>query len=210
MNRLVIEYVFEGHRRGYNFTSSTAGFSDDVLKAVWRGAMPRGQGWGKPAFSGARSIKCFQLPDARIAVSEVTVTDLEDEHGRRGIRHAVVDIMPPRVFGHHLESRLAGYPAGIRTETRTLYAKISKRLPRQKKDAPLVLAHPYSNSNDWWVIEALVLELARQPVGWLRRVQSGIVPFTTLGLNHHDETGIVALPAEQAALITDVTVLDCS
>jgi hypothetical protein len=39
--QLVLEYVFEGHQRGYNFTSSTKGFSDTVLKTIWRTAMPR-------------------------------------------------------------------------------------------------------------------------------------------------------------------------
>lgn len=83
MRQLVIDYVLEGHQRGYNFTSSTQGFHDDVLKSIWRAAMPKGQGWG--AYVGARSLKAFALEDSRLALSEVTVTDRRDESGRTHI-----------------------------------------------------------------------------------------------------------------------------
>ena len=95
MRQLVLEYVFEGHKRGYNITSPTNGFNDDTLKTVWRNAMPRGQGWGADAYIGARSLKSFPLPDGRIALADVHVTGLHDESGRGGIRKAVVDIMQP-------------------------------------------------------------------------------------------------------------------
>ena len=81
--QLVIDYVLEGHQRGYNFTSSTDGYSDAELKLIWRRAMPRGQGWSQ--YIGARSLKCFPLDgQRRAAVCETVVTAQRDEHGRGG------------------------------------------------------------------------------------------------------------------------------
>ena len=79
MKQLILEYVLEGHKRGYNFTSSTQGFHDDVLKSIWRKAMPRGQGWNAAVYAGARSLKSFWLEDGRMAMSETVVTDMRDE-----------------------------------------------------------------------------------------------------------------------------------
>ncbi len=52
---LVLEYVLNSRRPGYNFTTPTNGFSDSTLKAIWQQAMPRGQGWRH--YIGAQSLK---------------------------------------------------------------------------------------------------------------------------------------------------------
>lgn len=207
MNRLIIEYVFEGHKRGYNITSPTDDFDDATLKAVWRSAMPRGQGWGTDSYIGSRSIKCFPLPDDMLAVSEVTVTDLADEGGRRGIRRAVVDIMSPRVLAHHIESRLSGYPPEVQSRSDKLHRACAKRMPRLKKAQPLVLLADFTSRQGWWIFEALVLKLAIHPVGPLRRWETSI-SFTTLALDYRNESRIVALPGDQRQRTADINVLD--
>lgn len=205
MSRLVIEYVFEGHQRGYNFTSPTAGYSDAAIKTIWRNAMPRGQGWG--VYTGARSIKCFPLPDEGIAISEVIVTDQTDESGRRGIRRAAIDVMTPAVFRHHLVSRLASYPPDVQQEAERLHTQTRRRFPRLKRQMPLILAHPFADARRWWVMEALVLKLAASPVS-LMRGWDGVIPFTTLALDYRGESRLVAIPADRAQDITDVPVVD--
>ena len=106
---LVIEYVLEGHQRGYNFTSSTQGYSDDDLKTIWRNAMPRGQGWS--AFVGARSLKCFPLDEhgLRVVACETVVTDMIDENGRGGIRRATIQVMARADYLTYLDRRFARF-----------------------------------------------------------------------------------------------------
>jgi hypothetical protein len=194
MSSLVIEYVFEGHRRGYNFTSPTKAYDEETLRAIWRGAMPRGRGWGAPQYTGARSIKAFPLPGRQIAVSEVIVTGEQDENGRRGIRRALVDVMRPPVYGHHLTSRLAGYPDDARAAAADLYEHSRRSMPRLRYDAPLVVSFPFTTGMAWQVVEALVLMLVSSPTGSLRR-QPPPLTFTTLALDPRDGSKIVALPA---------------
>lgn len=205
MSRLVIEYVFEGHQRGYNYTSPTAGYDDGTLKTVWRHAMPRGQGWG--TYAGARSIKCFPLPYDDIAVSEVAVTDQEDESGRRGIRRAAVDVMSPKVFQLHLQSRIAGYPPDVQHDAEQLVALTRRRFPRLKREMPLILAYPFTDSRGWWVMEAAVLKLAAAPPAAMQS-WGRVIPFTTLALDYRGESRLVAMPVDRADDITDVPVVD--
>jgi hypothetical protein len=201
MNRLVIEYSLQGHQRGYNFTTSTRSFDEQTLRTIWRNAMPRGQGWGEATYQGARSIKYFPLPDGRAAVSEVTVTDLQDENGRRGIRRAVIDIMSPAVFVHHLASRLDSYPQETTSLAETNYLHLRKSLPKLKRTKALILTHHYQTERSWWLVEALVLRLAATPPAPLRKWGS-VLPFTTLALDHRDESPVVALPAACAGQIS--------
>ncbi len=201
-SRLVIEYVMEGHQRGYNFTSPTDGYDAETLKLIWRSAMSRGQGWGTPAFVGARSIKCFPLDDGRVAVSEVTVTDQQDENGRRGIRRAVIDVMTPAVFGHHIRSRLDGYPPDVLRTADRYRQQAQKGLLRLKRSAPLVLAHHFTSKRDWWPVEALVLRLIASPPP-LMRGWGQVVTFTTLALDYRGESRLVAVPADRIDEATD-------
>jgi len=213
MSELVIEYVLEGHRRGYNFTAPPqrereARYSAEVLRTVWRTAMPRGQGWGADGYIGARSVKAFTLPDDRIAVADVTVTDMQDENGRQGIRRATVDVMTPTVFGYHLASRLESYPAPVRAQAERWHDRISKAMPRLKKSHSLILSHPYVNAQSWWPVEAAVLLLAQNPPRRLQRKDTSQVTFTTLALDHRDGAHLIALPADRAAAIEDMPMLD--
>lgn len=193
MSQLVIEYTLEGHRRGYDFISAAYNYDDLVLKAIWRNAMPRGQGWGDPLYIGSRSIKCFLLPDDRIAVSETTVTDLADENGRRGIRRAVIDVMSKKVFSHHIRSRLEGYPQHVQLEAKRLHEHVKYRMPRLKKDMPLILTRTFTTPVDWWPVEALVMRLSVEPPTPLNR-RPALWYFTTLALNYRSESPLLALP----------------
>ncbi len=205
---LVIEYVLDGangHQRGYNFTSSTAGYDNAVLKVIWQNAMARGQGWG--AYTGARSIKAFPIPDGMIAISEMTVTDATDEGGRRGIRRAVIDIMPQKLFGLHLRSRLAGYPPAVLAVAAEQVRLCQNRANRLKRDKPLVIMHPYHDARAWWVMEALVLKLIQSPAGAMAR-WGDFIPFTTLALDYRGESPVVALPqATTAQIDTPITTI---
>lgn len=202
MSQLTIEYVLEGHQRGYNFTSPTRGYPDDVLKAIWRNAMPRGQGWSE--YIGARSLKCFELPDGDIALAEVTVTEQQDENGRRGIRRAVVDVMNTRVFAHHLKSRMLAYPSDSLAFANAAYDALKNA--RIKKNTPLILSYGYKNPRQWWGMELLILKMVDEPPRHLRRMPFPIA-FTTLALDHLSETTVIAMPSIKAAQITDAAVI---
>jgi hypothetical protein len=199
VRRLVIEYVLEGHRRGYDFTSPTAGFADEVLKTVWRSAMPRGQGWNAPVYAGARALKSFLVGDFA-AVSDVTVTDQRDDGGRGGIRRAVVDVMGFGEYTAYLEDRLRAYPPDVvaaleRLPTLAQRARLMNRAMKQSKQ--LILAQTYDGPRAWQVVEGLVIKLALSPFPPAPR-SGRIVPFTTLALDHREESPLVALPAERA------------
>ncbi len=199
MTTLVLEYLLEGHKRGYNFTTPTQGFDDDTLRHIWRSAMPRGQGWG--SYTGAQSLKCFPLPDGRMALSEVTVTDLRDESGRAGIRRAVIEVLREEACRARLDERLRHYPTIIQERLQAMptflqRAKIAN-YARFRSDPQLVLAYPYDTPYAWQMIEALVIKLVLAPFGPLRGWRQ-IIPFTTLALDYREESTLVALPQERA------------
>lgn len=196
MRQLVIEYVLEGHQRGYNYTSPTSGFNDDTLKTVWRTAMPRGQGWGAEVYRGARSLKSFRLPDGRMALADVVVTGQRDESGRAGIRRAVVDVMLPGEYLDRLKALLRQYPQDVRAIVERK-PWMGRRIPKVKGDSQVLLSHPYTSPNDWQVVEALVLEAAREALdhAWMG---GRFISFTTLALAYQDETQLVVLPEKRA------------
>ena len=204
MQQLVIEYVFEGHQRGYNITSATNGLDQTTLKTIWRRAMPRGQGWGR--YIGARALKCFPLDDGLVAVSEVTVTDQRDESDRAGIRRAVIDLMDRRDYLAYLDNRLLNLPPEVRVQVDRLpsftqRAKIMNRaLPGVNKNPQMILSYPYTNPHHWLVIEGLVLKLALSPIGPMRR-WGRVIPFTTLALDYREESLLVVLPESKARTI---------
>lgn len=205
MRQLTIEYLLDGHRRGYNFTSSTQGFNDDTLKSVWRSAMPRGQGWGAEVYKGAHSLKSFRLADGRIALSDVTVTDMRDESGRAGIRRADVKVMQPGEYADHLNALLRAYPTPLQTEIQRKPGFLErKRIPKVKGERQMILSHPYIHAQNWILIEALVVKAALDEMsGWAGR----IVPFTTLALDYREESQLVVLPEAKARTLTDVYVM---
>jgi hypothetical protein len=197
MRQLVLEYVFEGHKRGYNITSPTNGFNDDTLKTVWRSAMPRGQGWGAPVYENARSLKSFPLPDGRIALADVNVTGLHDESGRGGIRKAIVDIMQPGEYLDALKARLSHYPQNVLVEANRKPGFGRRRIPKVQGDSQVVLAHPYQTADSWQLIEALVLTEAIESLD-RRWLGSKYFMFTTLALEYRDESQLVVLPESRA------------
>ena len=212
MPQLVLEYVFEGHKRGYNFTSPTRGFSDDVLKLIWRTAMPRGQGWGADGYVGARSLKCFALESGGVVASDVIVTDLRDESGRAGIRRAVIDVMPPAEYLPYLERRWQRYPQNTQEQverrfTNGLRGRIWERaLPKFNKEPQIVFAASYSTPADWEVVEAMMVKLMLTPITPMKR-WGKMIPFTTLALDHREESRVVVLPEDRAQKLTEVPVI---
>lgn len=202
---LVIAYRLEGERPGYAFTTPTTGYDDAVIRAVWRYAMPRGQGWGAEDYAGAHALKAFPLPDGRFAVSDTVVTDQQDERGRRGIRRAEITLVDGLDYDTHLRRLLDRYEPRVlqRAEDRLTVCKktniIGKTLPRfSRKDPQLVLTRKYKGVADWQVMEAFMLKLALDPVMPMRR-WGPVLSFTTLALDYHDESQMVVLPADRAA-----------
>ncbi|MBZ0301319.1 MAG: hypothetical protein K8J31_16350 [Anaerolineae bacterium] len=207
MRQLVIEYVLEGHQRGYSFTASTEGYTDEELKLIWRSAMPRGHGWAQ--YVGARSLKCFPLGvQRRVVVCETTVTDMRDESDRGGIRRVVIEVMSRADYFAYLDQRLLNLPESARVQAERLPTfrqrlAISNSLMRHKKEQ-LVLLHPYHRPDDWRLIEGVVIKLALNPPGAMRR-WGDVIPFTTLALNPQDELPLVALPASRKQAIDHKT-----
>ncbi len=203
---LVIHYVMEGERRGYTFTSPPKGYDDAVVRAIWRNAMPRGQGWGAETYVGARSLKLFTLPDGRFALADSIVTDQQDERGRKGIRYTEIRVHPAHEYESTMRHQLATYDVRIRQRAQdrmTICKKtniISKTLPRMRSTSQLVMTHKFKGVNDWQVMEAFVLTLMLDPVMPLRR-WGPVIPFTTLALDYREESRVVMLPADRAGSI---------
>lgn len=210
--QLTIEYVFEGHQRGYNITTTTGTIDEAHRRIIWRSAMPRGQGWGQ--YTGANSLKCFPLDEDTVAVSQVTVTDLEDENGRKGIRKAVVDVMSDTAYFAFLRAKLESYPDDVkrRAEEKFTFCRksniIHKTLPRFRRDTQLVMGYPYRSAENWQTIEAFNIRLVLDPIGMMSR-WGRIIPFTTLALDYREEALVVALPADKTTDL-DVPVVPLS
>lgn len=223
MRHLEIGYVLEGERRGYNFTTPTDGLAPDALKAIWRNAMPRGQGWND--YPAARTLKCFGLETGEAVVCSVTVTDQVDEVGRRGIRHADVYVMTLKEYRADLLNRLNQLPPAIITQAEKAlnsrewellfrkYRELSK--PRTMIKPQTILAY----DGDWAFMEACVLLLMTRStlLANLLEVSPAINPFadrvftfTTFALDYRDEGRLVALPLAKARQIEDVPYINLS
>jgi hypothetical protein len=200
MTDLVIAYVLDGPRPGYAFTTPPNGTDPETLKAIWRQAMPRGQGWRH--YIGARTLKCFPLDGGRrAAIARVTVTDQADEIGRQGIRRAEITILSGEDILDYLALRLAMLPEAARAaaEERLTLPRwtqiLDRALPKARRRAgQIVLAAPYTDAAGWQVVEAAVLMIATAPPlrlasGWPR-----IPPLTTLALDTREESRLVAVP----------------
>ena len=224
MPTLSIDYVLEGTRRGYNFTSPTDSVDPASLKAIWRSAMPRGQGWEN--YPGASSLKCFPLESGEAAICEVTLTDLTDEVGRKGIRRAAIQVLPPREYQRSLLERLAALPFEIvRDAERKLSSREWELLFRKYRDAKkpksilkpqTILAYPYT-PNGWNFVEACILLLATRSTLLTNLIEISpainpfadrLLSFTTLALDYREEGRIVALPLDRVQAFGDVPYID--
>lgn len=192
VTRLIIDYKLDGPQRGYTLNGQSASLPDDVLKGVWRAAMPRGSGWS--AYVGARSIKAFPLPGDRFGVSQVTVTDRQDENGRRGIRHATVDVMSAEVYALHLRSRWQSYPPAVQDAAYEEIRRLTRNWPRPGKRETLGIFAPYDTQRGWWLVEAVVIALVLAPPRPLQKLEPPL-SFTTLALKHQKESRLVAMPS---------------
>ena len=225
MHQLTIDYVLEGRRRGYNFITPTDGMDSETVKAIWRGAMPRGQGWGADEYRGAHSLKCFPLPSGEVAVCETTITDTRDELGRSGIRRTVIDVMTVRAYVDDLRRRLNAFPEPLIDQAE---AKLSSRewqlLFKKNREAKrpktmikpqTILAHPYGS--DWQFVEVCILLLANRSTLLTNLIEMSpkVNPFadrvlsvTTLALDYQDEGRIVAIPLEKVRELNGVPFID--
>jgi hypothetical protein len=208
MEPLVLEYVLSGAQRGYSFTSPMRGYDDELLKRIWRGAMPRGQGWGGDVYEGAQSIKCFPIDERRIALSTVTVTDQRDESGRKGIRRAVIQVMSADAAAMQLRTQLRAYPYAVEREIERLptpaqWAQLVGRVVPMlgKPEQQIVLTRDYA-AKDWQVMEGVIIKLALAlTTVWKRG--SPLIPFTTLALDPREEMALVGVPQGAMKIDTD-------
>jgi hypothetical protein len=228
MRQLTIDYVLDGRRRGYNFITPTDGIDPEILKAIWRGAMPRGQGWSADIYRGAKSLKCFPLPSGEVAVCETTITDLRDELGRSGIRRTVIELMTIRAYGDYLKSKLNALPQHL---TAKADAKLSSRewqlLFKKNREAKrpktmikpqTILAYPYRRDG-WQFVEVCILLLATRSTMLTNLIEMSpkvnpfadkVLSFTTLALDHQEEGRIVAVPLDRACEFDAVPFIDIS
>ena len=213
MPNVVIEYQLDGKRPGYAFSPPSPAVDERTLKTIWRQAMPRGQGWGNPAYAGAQSVKTFRVDRGHYAVSTATVTDQRDESGRGGIRRAEIEVMSTAAYLQFLQEQIGRYPAALqqaadRRLTHTFWQQVLDKLtPKLRPHRQIVLAYPYSDPDGWALMEVLVMKVAtsrriRLIKGW------GVAnSFTTLALDYREESSIVALPLARAQQLGDGAVV---
>ncbi|MCC6804654.1 MAG: hypothetical protein IT319_17360 [Anaerolineae bacterium] len=229
MRELVIGYILEGARRGYSFTTPTDGIDPDALKAIWRGAMPRGQGWEQPQYADADALKCFALDSDEAVICDVTLTDMQDEVGRKGIRRAAIRILSPREYQDHLLERLHALPKAVVAHAeRKLYSREWELLFRKYRDTKkpksilkpqTILAYPYRSADDWRFVEACILLLATRSTLLTNLIEISpainpfadrILSFTTLALDYREEGRIVALPLDKMRAFPDIPFVNLS
>ncbi len=223
---LTIDYLLEGQRRGYNFTSPTDAVNPDALKQIWRSAMPRGQGWGEGRFQGANTLKTIELPRAEIAVCDVQVTDLRDEVGRTGIRRAQIEIMTVQDAQQHLIERLHQLPSEIvRSAETRLGSREWQLLFKKHRDGnrnvfkpQSILAYPYSGDG-WQFMEACLLLLVTRSTFLTNLIEvtpkvnpfaDKLISFTTLALDFREENRLIAMPLDIAQKHPNLTYVDLS
>ena len=112
---------------------------------------------------------------------------IEDAH--RGYLEAGADIISTNTFGGG-SIVLAEY--GLQDRVQEIN-EAAARLSRKVADT-------YSTPERWRVMEGLLIKLALSPVTAMSR-WGRIIPFTTLALSPHDESLLVALPADKAERI---------
>jgi hypothetical protein len=195
---LIIEYVTEGTSRGYNFTTPTRGYSEEDIKTIWQRAMPRGQGWAQ--YIGAHSLKCFRLASGRIAISNVSVTDQQDESGRRGIRRAQITVLSPRDYPGYVRELWDELPQGIQNDARFQWEywrklrAVEHNLGKIRRKNQLILTQLFTTMTDWQLIEGIILYLTLKPS--LISAFSPPFDWTTLALDYQDEASVVAVPQQ--------------
>ncbi len=227
MRHLTIDYLLEGDRRGYSFTTPTDGLAPEVVKALWRGVMPRGQGWDEARFIGARSLKCFALPSGEVALCDVVVTEAQDEVGRKGIRGATIAVLTVRESQTELKNRLSALPAAVTVEAERLltsreWALLLRKYRDSKKPKTIVkpqtiLAYRFApmpaESGSWRFVEACLLLLATRSTLLTNLIEvdpavnpfaDRVLSFTTLALDYREEGRIVALPLDKAQSLGEV------
>ncbi len=200
MTDLVIEYVLDGPRPGYAFSTVPNGTDPETLRVIWQHAMPRGQGWRR--YVGARTLKCFPLDGGRqAAIADVTVTGQTDETGRGGIRRTEITILSGDDTLDYLALRLALLPETARAAaaehlTLARWKQIMDRaLPKARRRAgQIVLAAPYRDAAGWQVVEAAVLMIATAPPLRLASGWGHTPALTTLALDTREESRLVAVP----------------
>jgi hypothetical protein len=226
MRQLTIDYILDGRRRGYNFTTPTNGIDADTLKTIWRNAMPRGQGWSADVYRGARSLKCFALSSGEVAICETIITDLRDELGREGIRRTVIDIATMNDYMDRVRDRLSAIPRYlvahaegklVSHEWQLLFKKNwEAKRPKTMLKPQTILAYPY-HGESWQFVEACILLLATRATLLTNLIELSpkvnpfadrVLSFTTLALDYQEEGRIVALPLEKAREFDGIPFID--
>lgn len=223
MRLLHIHYVLDGKRRGYQFIESTRDLDPAHLKTLWQNAFPRGQGWGDPALVGAMALKSFTLDDNLIAACETTITDQRDEAGRMGIRTAVIRLMNATEHAAYLQTRIAQLPPDtVAAAERGLYSHDWELLFRKVRDfdQPRTLWKPQTiltcmyTAGNWHFVEACILLLVTRATLLTNLIEltpkinpfaDRAIPFTTLALDHREESRITAIPSNK---LGDVAAID--
>lgn len=213
LRSLHIAYVLTGAQRGYTL-SADAGVPADAQKAIWREALPRGQGWDDPAFTGARSLHCWPLGAGMAALSHTTITDQRDELGRGGIKQAHIVYGTLREIATALHDRLTVLPGHTLATAESalasqawglLFSRYRENMPAMKPRT--LLTFPYTPAG-WLFIEACMLLLATRAtlLANLIEVTPQINPladrmlsFVTLTLDPREQSRLLALPAAHAA-----------
>jgi hypothetical protein len=228
MRQLTIDYLLDGRRRGYTFTTPTDGIDPESHTAIWRNAMPRGQGWGAAVYRGASSLKCFPLPNGEAALCATVITDLRDEMGRSGIRRTAIDLLTISACMDELKRRLAALPAALVSEAESrltsrewqlLFRKNREaRRPKSMIKPQTILAYPY-RERDWRFVEACVLLLATRSTLLTNLIEMSpkvnpfadrVLSFTTLALDYREEGRMIAVPLEKARAFEGIPYIDIS
>ena len=95
-------YVIVSYDEEYRCTFASPELDPDTVTIASRHALPHGNGWER--FCGVRAVRAFPLPNDRVGVSYVRITDEADRDKRRGIMKGTCLILTPAEFQNVLLS----------------------------------------------------------------------------------------------------------
>lgn len=173
--------------RGYDFVSKPQDIKNDMLREIWRNALPRGSAWQR--YSDVHILKAFPVHDFGFAISMIVVKMESDDFGRKGVLKAEIDLMGSKDYLLYLDK------ISNKSQNRVKSLKMNQLVPKLVLGQQIILTRRYLGWQDWSDnVEATIAQLVLSlPLRLNLKIS-----FTTFALDHLGESQIVAIPYKVA------------
>lgn len=200
---IAMDYAPEGSARGYQFGAPNGDFSSTELTTIWENAFPKGRNWS--SYVQSRSVKTFPLGQF-VAISNTTVTEQMDSHGRGGIRRVHVDVITAKSYDKWLQKQWQELPQDVTDKVNQKVQSLKFDLEyffrtysaSKHASKQIAFVHPFVSPEQWQLVEALVFKVSQATSGFGGFLNRRTAPtfFTTLALQPQQESRHVAIPSQ--------------